>query len=191
MGNDIRTPLSGIVEADETIISGPVNNKRGRGGTHGTHKSLVVGAVEGLASFDKNGTPKDKAGRVRRGVIWNADDETMGPFLKKNVPSGSTIRSDGWRGYSQTALFGDEHDQRIVGSPERAPQGAPHIHRVFSNLNTWLQGTHHGVTPKYLPGYLDEFVFRFNRRQTPMAAFQTLLGIASNKQPILWVQLKS
>ncbi|HSL05625.1 MAG TPA: IS1595 family transposase, partial [Nitrospiraceae bacterium] len=30
---------------------------------------------------------------------------------------------------------------------------------------------------------LDEFVFRFNRRQTPMAAFQTLLGISSTKGP--------
>lgn len=41
MVNDTRTPLSGIVEADETIIGGPVNTKRGRGVTHGTHKSLT------------------------------------------------------------------------------------------------------------------------------------------------------
>ena len=51
-------------------------------------------------------------------------------------------------------------------------------------LKTWLTGTHHGVKPKYLQGYLDEYVFRFNRRQTPMAAFQTLLGIASGKPQV-------
>ena len=43
---------------------------------------------------------------------------------------------------------------------------------------------HHGVEPKYLQSYLDEFVFRFNRRKTPMAAFQTLLGISVNKAPL-------
>lgn len=191
MVNNTRTPLSGIVEADETIMGGPVKNKRGRGVTHGTHKSLVAGAVEVVSYFDKNGTPKEKAIRLRLAVIQHADEVTIGDFLKKNVQPGSTIRSDGWRGYSKKALSVYQHDQRIVGSPERAHQVAPHIHRVFSNLKTWLQGTHHGVDPKYLPLYLDEFVFRFNRRQTPMAAFQTLLGITSNKKPFPLAQLRS
>lgn len=79
---------------------------------------------------------------------------------------------------------------QVQGSPEHAHQLAPHIHRVFSNLKTWLQGTHHGVEAKYLQGYLDEFVFRFNRRQTPMAAFQTLFGIAVTKKPISLVKLR-
>ena len=52
---------------------------------------------------------------------------------------------------------------------------ASHIHRAFGNLKTWLNGTHHGVYPKYLQSYLDEFVFRFNRRKTPMAAFKRFL----------------
>ena len=55
----------------------------------------------------------------------------------------------------------------------------PHVHRLFGNLKTWLWGTHHGVSHKHLQAYLDEFTFRFNRRRTPMAAFQTLLGLAS------------
>ena len=55
----------------------------------------------------------------------------------------------------------------------------PRVHRVFGNLQTWLRGTHHGVSGKHLQAYLDEFVFRFNRRRTPMAAFQTLLGLGS------------
>jgi hypothetical protein len=54
-----------------------------------------------------------------------------------------------------------------------------HLLRVFNNLRTWLGGTHHGVGHDHLQAYLDEFAFRFNRRRTPMAAFQTLLGLAS------------
>jgi len=100
------------------------------------------------------------------------------------------VRSDDWRGYSKIALKEYDHDKQIVGS-DRAHLAEPHIHLVFSNLKTWLAVTHHGVQPKYLANYLDEYVFRFNRHQTPMAAFQTLLGIASNKKPMSFTQLRS
>jgi hypothetical protein len=63
------------------------------------------------------------------------------------------------------------------------------MHGVISNLKTWLQGTHHGVSPGHLPVYLDEFVFRVNRRQTPMAAFQTLPGLGSHQRPATYHQI--
>ena len=46
----------------------------------------------------------------------------------------------------------------------------PHAHRAISNLKAWLLGTHRGVGADQLPVYLDEFVFRWNRRRSPMAA---------------------
>jgi hypothetical protein len=57
-----------------------------------------------------------------------------------------------------------------VGKPTNASKQLPHIHCTFSNLKTWLKGTHHGVGQKHLPSYVDEFVFRFSRRHTPMAS---------------------
>lgn len=187
MVNDTRTPLAGLIEADETIIGGPATGKKGRGVTQRVHNSLVIGAVEVLRYVAKNGMGKEKAGRLRLEWMTHADAKTIRQFLKDNVAPGASVRTDGWRGYSQTALSGYEHTVQVQGVPERAHQLAPHIHRVFSNLKTWLQGTHHGVERKYLQGYLDEYVFRFNRRRTPMAAFQTLLGITATKKPIgLW-----
>jgi len=56
----------------------------------------------------------------------------------------------------------------------------PIIHLVFSNLKTWLRGVHHGVSPQHLQAYLNEFVFRFNRRLTPLDAFRSMMGIASS-----------
>ena len=48
-------------------------------------------------------------------------------------------------------------------------------------MKRWLLGTHAGaVRPKRLQAYLDEFAFRFNRRRTPMAAFQSLLGLTGS-----------
>jgi hypothetical protein len=50
------------------------------------------------------------------------------------------------------------------------------IHIAFSNLKTWLLGTHHGVSAHHLQAYLNEFVFRFNRRFYPMTAFNYRIG---------------
>ncbi len=60
---------------------------------------------------------------------------------------------------------------------------------MISNLKSWLQGTHRGVSKEHLQVYLDEYVFRFNRRQTPMAAFQTLLGLGGQQQATTYRQI--
>ena len=54
------------------------------------------------------------------------------------------------------------------------------VHLVFSNLKTWLNGIHYGVSQKHLQAYLNEFTFRFNRRFYPFNAFRSLLGMAGS-----------
>lgn len=190
MVSDGRTKLSGLVEVDEAIIGGPSKGKRGRGAASAKHKSLVVGAVEVLVYQDAKGKRKERAGRLRLALISDAGEKSLGTFLNNNVETGSRVRTDGWPGYSETALLDYIHHVRIVGLPQRAHKRFPHIHRVFGNLKTWINGTHHGVDPKYLPTYMDEFIFRFNRRRTPMAAFQTLLGISLQKKPLTLEKLR-
>ena len=188
MVSDTRTQLTGIIEADETFIGGPEKGKRGRGAGN---KSLVVGAVEVLVYQDKQKKRRERAGRLRLALIPDATEKSIEAFLTENVKPKSRIRTDGWEGYSEAALEDFIHHVRIVGSPQQAHKRFPHIHKVFGNLQTWLNGTHHGIDPKYLSSYLDEFVFRFNRRQTPMAAFQTLLGISATKTPLPLDKLQS
>lgn len=184
MVNDSRSKLTGDVEVDETIIGGPVKGQRGRGVTSAASKTLVFGAVEVVRYIDQHDHTAERAGRIRLHIAERADEESIGRFLDQNVDGGSKIRTDGWKGYSKTALANYHH-----GKSEEI-RGTTHIHRVFGNLKTWINGTHHGVDPKYLQTYLDEFTFRFNRRNTPMAAFQTLLGIASQKAPQTLTDLK-
>jgi transposase-like protein len=183
MVSDARSRLEGHIEADETIIGGPVKGKRGRGVAAAATKTLVFGAVEVISYVDKRGKPAERANRIRLAITRQADEGSIGHFLTQNVVEGSTILTDGWKGYSKTALGNYCHRQ----SPKAR---AAHIHRAFGNLKTWLNGTHHGVDPKYLQTYLDEFVFRFSRRRTPMAAFQTLLGITACKAPQTLTDLK-
>ncbi len=155
-----RGNLSGIVEADETYIGGEQHGPPGRGAVG---KVIVVGAVDTRGKY---------ANRVRLKVIPNVTSETLIEFVKANVEGGSTVKTDEWVGYSKLEASGYKH----VVSAELI-----HIHRVFSNLKTWLIGTHHGVSPQHLQAYLNEYTFRFNRRKTPMAAFQTVLGLAKDR----------
>lgn len=60
------------------------------------------------------------------------------------------------------------------------------IHIAFSNLNTWLQETHHSVSEKHLQAYLDEFVFRYNRRFYHMGGFASVLGIGIGVSAPVW-----
>ncbi len=150
MVNDNRSHLSGLIEADESIIGGTAKGKPGRGSTAAKHKSLLIGAVEVLPDEDKKGKRCERAGRLRLSILKNAGDHSIREFLTDNIQARSTLRTDGWRGYTNAALVGYTHRVRLVRTPERASKGAPHIHRVFSNLKAWLNGTHHGVEPKYL-----------------------------------------
>jgi ISXO2-like transposase domain len=65
----------------------------------------------------------------------------------------------------------------------------PRAHRALANLKSWLQGTHRAASAKHLQLYLDEFVFRHNRRRTPMAAFQTLLGLGAMHEPTTYAAM--
>ena len=73
--------------------------------------------------------------------------------------------------------------------PQPAHLVMPWIHRVFSLFKTWALGVYNGLRPKHLQTYLNEFVFRFNRRRSRHAAFKTLLGLATNKTPMTYKML--
>ena len=80
MVNENRTPLDGLIEADETIIGGPAKGMKGRGVMQSVHKSLVIGAVEVMQYVDKKGVSKEKAGRLRLDLIDHADEKTSESF---------------------------------------------------------------------------------------------------------------
>jgi hypothetical protein len=65
----------------------------------------------------------------------------------------------------------------------------PWIHRVFANTKRWALGVYHGLRQRHLQRYLDEFVFRFNRRHTPAAAFARLLGLSLALKPATYKML--
>jgi len=170
-----RERLRGRVEVDETYIGGPKEGKRGRGAAG---KTLVVGALEVL----DEGQRQERVGRLRLRRIPDASAASLHGFIRDMVEPGALLRTDDWTGYQ--GLSGQKYVHEVVG-----PRESDHVHRTLGNLKTWLKGTHHGVSPKHLQAYLNEFVFRHNRRRTPMAAFQTVLGLASHATAPTYRQL--
>lgn len=170
MVKEDRTRLRGAIEADETYIGGAKTGPPGRGALG---KVLVAGACE---------VRGNKIGRIRLRVVKDASKASLLKFIQDNVEPGSTITTDAWVSYSNLGKLDYQHLAMVEGKPERAGIILPHIHLVFSNLHSWLIGTHHGVSPQHLPAYLNEYVFRFNRRKTPMAAFQTALGLIGERK---------
>jgi hypothetical protein len=97
-------------------------------------------------------------------------------------PAVRTLRAELWPVPDMTK--GTESWIRPPSTPDARGSRTPlTVHRTFSNLKTWLKGTHHGVSAKHLPHYVNEFVFRFNRRRMPMAAFRSLLGLTTQHAP--------
>ena len=108
------------------------------------------------------------------------------------MPSRQARVTDDWSGYASLRKRGfDHHAIAECGDPEVAEQFMPMIHLVFSNLKTWLNGIHHGVSAKHLQAYLNEFTFRFNRRFYPFNAFRSLLGIAGGVEAPTYTDLYS
>ena len=126
-------------------------------------------------------------------VVEDASAATLCGFVTEVVAEGGVIHTDGWSAYRRLSKLGYDHRPRTQRPGRVAAEDLDEIlsrvHRVISNLKTWLQGTHRGVSKEHLQVYLDEYVFRFNRRRTPMAAFQTLLGLGGQQPPTTYKQI--
>lgn len=123
------------------------------------------------------------AGRLRLQVVPGRTQKELEPFVLDSVAIGSEVKTDGWTGYDRLAALGYRHNPlAIQGDQAKTEKHLPMIHIVFGNLDAWLLGTHHGVSPQHLQAYLNEFTFRFNRRFWPMAAFDAVLGIGMQGQ---------
>jgi transposase-like protein len=119
---------------------------------------------------------------------------TLTTFLTQNVAPGATIYTDGLKSFSGLREAGFKHvprNQPLRTDLRKGAQSAvPLADRAIGNLQQWLIGTYHGVSRDQLQVYLDEFVFRHNRRRQPMAAFQTLLGLGTGRRPTSYQQIR-
>jgi transposase-like protein len=181
-----RDRLTGIVEVDETYIGG---QEAGLPGGRARGKKVLTGiAVEILE-------PKG-FGRCRMRPLADATAASLHRFVSDFVEPGATVITDGWQGYcglDQLGYTHCPHSQRAARARGEDPgELLPGVHRVASLAKRWLLGTHQGsVDSAHLAGYLDEFVFRFNRRRSRSRGmlFYRILELAVVHEPVRYKDL--
>ena len=178
MVNAAREPLQGDVEIDDTWVGGPQPGLRGSRQLKGRKAAIVLTAVE------KRGNASN---RIRMAVVPDFKQTTVLKFVRQHVAPGSTVYTDAYKSFDELHAAGVRHVARKQPLRRELRRGVPSVvplaDRAIGNLQQWLTGTYHGVSKAQLQVYLDEFVFRHNRRRQPMAAFQTLLGLGTGRAP--------
>jgi transposase-like protein len=141
---------------DETYWGSEEEGVRGR--QTGRKALIVIAAQE-----DGNGV-----GRIRMRHISDASAESLMPFIEEAIEPGAVVHTDGWIGYDPLERKGYGHRVTFLkGQKESASELLPRVHLVASLLKRWLLGTHQGaVSREHMDYYLDEFTFRFNRRNS-------------------------
>lgn len=177
-----REQLSGEVEVDETFVGGVRPGVRGRGAAG---KVLVLMAVE------VRGT---KIGRARLKIIPDATAATLLDSVAELVECGSEVVTDGLAGYAALAGRGYNHTVSRAPTAHLGVYPLPKAHRVASLMKRWLLGTHQGgVKHEHLQVYLDEFIFRFNRRTSASRGklFYRLTQLAMQRAPQTYQAIKN
>ena len=142
-------PLSGVVEADETRIGGRARGV-GKGHYHDT-KAIVAGIVQ-------------RGGPIRLKVVKDVRRETLHAFVRANTKADeTTLYTDEWPGYND--LPNRETVNHRAKEWVRSQVHTNTIESAWSLFKRAIVGSYHHLDEKYLPAYLSEFEFRFNRRK--------------------------
>lgn len=121
-------------------------------------------------------------------LIESTSSEELLSGVMQMVQVGSLVETDAWRGYLALSKNGFRHtriEMAATRPAKREIDALPRVHRVSSLFKRWILGTYQGsVDSKHIQQYLDEFVFRFNRRTSGsrgLLFFRLLENIVSLK----------
>ena len=168
MASSLTSPLQGTVHVDEFFVGGPEEEKRGRAKGD---KKLVFLALEII---------EDGVGRAYAEVIEHASSKELGLFLKKYVSKNATVIADEWTGYTPLK----KEFSKLEQIPSDSGRNFNDIHLHIINIKGWLRGIHHHCSKEHIQGYLNEYHYRYNRRNHMGSMFDLLLKRMVKNSPI-------
>jgi len=164
------------VEMDEMYHGGKRQRQGGQGRpSFGSHKVAVVGMAE-------RSTPT-RVGRVVARVAPDATKKTLHGLAKEYILPASTVFTDDYVSYDGLQAEGYVH-KRIRHSAKIYVSGDIHTQSIegfWSLVKRGIGGVYHNVSAKYLQTYLNEYSFRFNRRDRGNLLFRAILEQVSQR----------
>lgn len=159
ISQDIPTQLSGICEADETYVGGSWKNKavhirrQGSKRGRGTNKQAIFGIVQR--------TPQ----QVHLSLVKDTTNRSLIPIIRSMVVSGSTIYTDGRKGYRRLPRYGYRHDfvDHEAGEYVRGEVHTQTIDGYWGLLKTHLDSIG-GIRKERLSFFIGEHQWRYNFR---------------------------
>ena len=170
MRSSKQYPLSGTVHVDEFYIGEYEEGKSGR--SLDSKRRLVVSALE---IFEKEGV-----GRAYAQVIKHASAAEFKPFFNGYISKEAHVITDIWKGYLPLKKTYPYLEQK----PSAKGGNFPELHIHIMNIQGWLRGIHHKCSKEQLQGYLDEYHYRYNRRNHMDTIFDNLIYRMVGHNPI-------
>lgn len=155
-----RYLLKGEIHVDEFYVGGPEEGETGGRGKG--DKRLVTVALEIV---------KGGFGRAYATTVKDASSDSFRPFFEKHIDKDADVVTDEWTGYKPLKSI----YKKMRQLPSNNGKSFPELHIHIMNIKSWLRGIHHHCSEEQLQGYLDEYHFRYNRRNNMEAIFDLLI----------------
>ncbi len=189
MGNrDDKYKLDGFIEMDEGFFEG----HRKKEDTEGESKPVkeldrqvkaivAVSTTEVAPDEQKTYRPDTEAGFIKMSVVSSLCNTEVVCEVETMIQKSATVITDGRRCYSGLKDICASHEAIVVKDKKQVSKVFPWVHTAISNAKKKLLGLHHQVKDDYMQNYLDEFCYKFNRRNFGENLFDRLVIAALEK----------
>jgi transposase-like protein len=176
MQSSEQHPLENEVHVDEFEIGTPQKGEQGR--SKSAKKVRIVLAVE---------QREGKAGRAYAKIIEDYSSKSLKVIFDTHIKEDAFVVSDGWSGYKPLKEEFLNLTQRLSNNGENFKM----LHIQIRNFKNWLRGVHSYCSKEYLQKYINEYFFRFNRRNHRASILDKVLERCVSHQPMTYNMMKS
>jgi len=168
-------PLEGSIHVDEFEIGTPKKGEQGR--SKSESKIRIILAVE-----ERNG----RAGRAYAQVISDFSSESLKTIFTDHIAKHSEIKADCWSGYKPIK----NHYPNLTQHLSMNGANFRMLHRQIRNFKNWLRGVHSYCNKEYMTRYIDEYIFRFNRRNHRETILLKILERMISAKPMTFAEIQ-
>lgn len=169
-------PLDKNVHVDEFEIGTPQKGEQGR--SKSENKVRIVVAFE-----ERDG----KSGRGYAKIIKDYSSKSLKEIFDTHIKGDARILADGWPGYNPLKQDYPNLKQTMSDKGKNFKM----LHIQIRNFKNWLRGVHSYCDKEYLQKYIDEYFFRFNRRNHRVSILEKIIGRCVAHQPVSYAMIKS